>query len=106
MLESLRPGDNLLSGGQFEQLGQLMQLGWQNASMPMPGVVPNAELSTDHPHSGRYCLQLAAVAAPPRQPRKSSPVRSCVSRSPPIHFAGRQPGEISGWVRVPQDDRR
>ena len=101
-LESLRPGENLLTGGEFEDLGELMQLGWQHVSQPLPGVQPKAELSAQTPHSGRYCLQLSAEASP----RSAAP--QIVGRplvritSPPVHVAAGDVLEITGWVRVPK----
>jgi hypothetical protein len=99
-LESLRPGANLLTGGEFEDLGELMQLGWQHVSQPLPGVQPKAELSAQTPHSGRYCLQLSAEASP------LSAAPQIVGRplvrisSPPVHVAAGDVLEITGWVRV------
>ncbi|HEY4232936.1 MAG TPA: hypothetical protein VGM76_05905 [Lacipirellulaceae bacterium] len=101
-LKSLRPGDNLLSGGEFEDLGQLVQLGWQNVNQPLPGVQPKAELSTESPHSGRYCLQLSAQAVPPAAAPQIVARPLVRITSHPVHVTTGSVIEVSGWVRVPK----
>jgi hypothetical protein len=99
-LKSVRPSDNKISGGDFEDLAQLMQLGWQHVNQPLPGIEAKAELSADKPHTGRYSLQLSA------QPTSSAAAPQIVARplaritSPPIHLETGQLLEIAGWVRV------
>jgi hypothetical protein len=101
-LESLRPGENLLTGGDFEDLPQLMQLGWRHVSQPLPGVEPKAELSAQSPHAGRYCLQLVADAVPPAAAPQIVARPLVRITSPLIHVAPGDVLEISGWVRVPK----
>jgi hypothetical protein len=99
-LNSLRAGENLLYGGDFEDLGQLTEFGWRHFDQPLPGVEPHAELSAVEPYLGRYALELSAVA----EPAGTAPqvvARPLVSiTSPPIHVTKGQVLEISGWIRV------
>jgi hypothetical protein len=101
-MQSLRPAENKLSGGEFEDLAQLMQLGWEHLSHPLPGVEPKAELSPQNPHSGRYCLQLSAQAVPPAAAPQIIARPLVWITSPPIHVATGDILEIAGWIRVPK----
>ncbi|MCI0492759.1 MAG: hypothetical protein L0Z07_07465, partial [Planctomycetes bacterium] len=60
-LEMLRGDDNLLHGGDFEDLDEMVQVGWQHVNHPTPGVRSRAELSAISTQHGRYCLQLVAA---------------------------------------------
>jgi hypothetical protein len=101
-MDTLRPGDNLLYGGDFEDLAQLTEFGWRKASRSLPGIVPSVELSPLEPQLGRYSLKLSAVA----EPGTTAPqvvARPLVQvTSPPIQVVKGQVLEISGWVRVPE----
>ncbi|HEX3599395.1 MAG TPA: hypothetical protein VHU84_04595, partial [Lacipirellulaceae bacterium] len=55
--DGLRGGENLLSGGDFENLNEMTQLGWQHVVHPTAGASTHAELSTDQPEHGAYCLE-------------------------------------------------
>lgn len=59
-LAKLHGRENKLLGGDFEDLGQLMNVGWQHVKHPLPHVDARAELSAQSPHQGSYCLQLVA----------------------------------------------
>jgi len=75
-LESL-PGDkNLLYGGDFEDLAQLMQFGWQHVDRSLAGVETQAELSARDPYHGRYCLQLSAGDGNGGRPSQSDGARA------------------------------
>ncbi len=101
-LTSLRGGENLLAGGDFEDLAYLKQQGWQHVEDPMPGVKTKVQLSGHAPQEGRYCLEISAEA----MPRSSAP--QIVARplvwitSPPTRAKSGDVIEISGWVRVAQ----
>ncbi len=96
---ALRRGDNLLYGGDFEDLGQMTQLGWQHFREVNSRVESNAELSATEPRHGRYCLALhAAAATGDAQPDvDGTPVWI---QSPPVAVSAGQILEIAGWVRV------
>jgi hypothetical protein len=95
---SFRTGDNLLYGGDFEDLGQMAQYGWRHVQSTSVGVESQAELSASEPRHGQYCLMLQAFAAPGGQARvDGAPVWV---ESPPVPIREEQVLEISGWVRV------
>jgi hypothetical protein len=96
--ESLRPGENLLFGGDFENLDELTQFGWQHLFDPAAADEVRVELSADRPYHGRYCLRLAQYGAPPRA-AAGMPARMRIV-SPAVPVAAGQLLEISGWVRV------
>ena len=79
-----------------------MQLGWQHVSQPLPGVEPKAELSSQNPHSGKYCLQLSAEAVPPAAAPQIIARPLVRITSPPIRVTTGNVLEIAGWVRVPK----
>jgi hypothetical protein len=91
-------GDNLLYGGDFEDVGELTQIGWQHVRTQVPGVDSQVELSTDEPRHGRYCLTLrAASTAGANADNRQTPVWI---ESPAIPVTEGQVLEIAGWVRV------
>jgi len=95
---TLQVGENLLYGGDFEDLGQLTQLGWRHFSDPNPGVESKAELSTAEPRHGSYCLMMhAAASVDSAQELRGTPVWI---DSPPVPVTAGQVLEIAGWVRV------
>jgi hypothetical protein len=94
---SLQYGENLLFGGDFEDLEQLTQIGWQHFSRQSPGLESRAELSVDDPRHGRYCLMLHATAsATPLEADEPS----VWIESPPVAATAGQMSEITGWARV------
>jgi hypothetical protein len=97
---SLRAGENMLYGGDFEDVGQLTGVGWQHVSYPSAGVTANAELSANSPYHGRHCLELRAAADDPRQVPTfvASPPLWITSPNLPVEEG--QILEITGWVRV------
>lgn len=99
-LEVMHGGENLLYGGDFEDLGQLTQFGWQHISHPVPGVNAQAELSTIEPKHGRFCVRLSAVAANPAGEPLLVPSAPVWINSPPAHFEQGQIVAITGWVRI------
>jgi hypothetical protein len=94
----LQFGDNLLYGGDFEDVGQLTQIGWQHYQSQAPGVTSQAELSVAEPRHGRYCLLLHAAASGESRPDPDVP--SVWIESPPIAVTAGQILEIAGWARV------
>jgi hypothetical protein len=98
-LESMRPGENLLAGGDFEDLSVLTQLGWQHVENPVLNVQTAAQLSPIEAQHGAYCLELNALAdaANDRHAMGSNLVWII---SPAIPVDQNEIVEISGWVRV------
>jgi hypothetical protein len=54
-----------LAGGGFEDLGELLRAGWQRAEQPGSDLRAGIRLSPESPHSGPYCLELAAELSSP-----------------------------------------
>jgi hypothetical protein len=97
-IESLSGGDNLLNGGDFEDLARMTASGWQHENQEMPGIAAGAELSTAEPQQGRYCLELRATAADAASIAISNAPLLIIS--PPMPVSEGQTIEIRGWVRV------
>jgi hypothetical protein len=91
-------GDNLLYGGDFEDIGQLTQIGWRHFQDQAPGVESLAELSAAEPRHGSYCLMLQAVSS--GEARPAPDVTTVWIESAPIPLTEGQIVEIAGWVRV------
>ena len=113
-LDKLRGDDNLLYGGDFEDLGNLLEFGWQHVNHPLPDVAARAELSATAPRHGSYCLQLVAhargeaeVAAPlPRKAPVAAINASSVIQDPfrPTNFADASSPAESKLASGPPDD--
>ncbi|HVT26661.1 MAG TPA: hypothetical protein VHE81_01460, partial [Lacipirellulaceae bacterium] len=94
-------GDNLLLGGDFEDLAQMTKSGWQNVTNPVPGVQASAQLSAVEPQHGTYCLVLSATAAAVTE-RPSILSNLIWVVSPPMPVDQNQIVEITGWVEINQ----
>jgi hypothetical protein len=98
-VESMRPRENLLAGGDFEDLSEMTQLGWQHLASNTAGARTTANLSPVEPQHGRYCLELKAAADSENFRRLASNHLVWIV-SPPMVINPNQIIEISGWVRV------
>jgi hypothetical protein len=99
-LDDLRSGENLLSGGDFEDLAEMTKAGWQHVVHEGADAATHAELSPIGPQHGSYALELRA-AAPNQLPL--SPAEPLVwIVSPPIPVDAEKIVEITGWVRIEQ----
>lgn len=94
--------DNLLAGGDCEQLPQMLAMGWRQHQVTAPGVQTYLALSPEQAREGRQSLRLRVEAL-------SDEARYCVAESPAvrIHTAPVtvQPGQlvrIIGWIRIEQ----
>jgi hypothetical protein len=96
---SLRPGGNQLVGGDFEDLGQMTQLGWEHMARPSQRVQTSAQLSAVDPQQGKYCLEMSA-AAYSGENQKPAEDNAVWIVSPPIPVSEKQVIEITGWVRI------
>lgn len=106
-LGSLRGKDNLLQGGDFEDLGLLVQYGWRHVSHEVPDVDAQAELSAVRPYHGNFSLQLSADAKSRKRTASVITDAPVWITSPPMPVTAGQVVEITGWVRVPgSTDRR
>jgi hypothetical protein len=91
-------GENLLYGGDFEDLGQLTQMGWRHFQGQSSGAESRAELSVAEPRHGSRCLILHAPSA--SDARSGWDDASVWIESPPMLVAGGQTVEIAGWAHV------
>jgi hypothetical protein len=93
-------GENLLRGGECENLSVMIEAGWRQQQLAPADVETYLALSPQQPHSGRFSLRMVATARTPDADQ------SVVERAPVwIHSApvAVQPGEriyISGWLRI------
>jgi hypothetical protein len=97
-LSALQSSENLLYGGDFEDLGQMTQWGWQHVRHATSGVEAGAKLSPRNPQHGTYCLELFALAPAESSGLVGSPPVWVVS--PPMPVEEGSVVEINGWVRV------
>ncbi|MEX0612617.1 MAG: hypothetical protein WD229_10910, partial [Pirellulales bacterium] len=98
--DAFRSGDNVLYGGDFEDLGQMTQFGWRHFQNPLPGVQSLVELSATEPKHGRYCLRLQSTATATNPDLVVDERATVWVVSPPVPVVDGQLIEISGWVRV------
>ena len=99
-LGSSRTGPNLLNGGDFENLSQMLEAGWQHFEFPQPGVTTGVELSPEEPHSGSFSLRLRAGAETPAESPHLVVTPPVWVTSPPVSVRAGQLVKIGGWVRV------
>lgn len=98
-LTSLRPGENLLPCGDFEDINQMTGLGWQHLETVVENVQASAQLSAVQAKQGGYCLDLNTRAdSEGARPVAAANLVSIVS--PEVPVSQNQLIEISGWVRV------
>jgi hypothetical protein len=93
-------GENLLYGGDFEVLEQMLQFGWQHIEQPLQGVETRVELSATEAKHGRYCLALHSTAAATDGAPAGADRATEWIVSPRILLEAGQIIEITGWVRV------
>jgi hypothetical protein len=98
-LTLLRPGENLLPGGDFEDIKQMTGFGWQHLETVVENVQASAQLSAGQAKQGGYCLELSTkVDAASVHPLVAANLVSIIS--PEVPVSQNQLIEISGWVRV------
>lgn len=94
------PGPNLLPAGDFEDVGTVVQTGWQHFQHITPGVESTAEPNPAAAHSGRSGLRVVA------QPLEASQSPAQIESppvwivSPPVPVEAGQLVRIQGWVRI------
>jgi hypothetical protein len=98
-LAARRGSDNLLYGGDFEDLGQMSQYGWRHHRSPIGQIQSRVELAAGGAQHGGYCLELHASAKPATNSAALSGAPVWIL-SPPIPVNAGQWIEISGWVRI------
>jgi hypothetical protein len=99
-LASLRGSDNLLYGGDFEDLDQMSQFGWRHFRSPQASTDTRADLSPFEPKHGRFCLELRASCPASGAASTALGTAPLWIQSPPIPVTAGQLLEITGWVRI------
>jgi hypothetical protein len=95
----IQGGENILYGGDFEDLDQMTQFGWQHVRREASGIDAGAKLSSSNPQHGTYCLELFATARQGELPGLvAGPAIWVVSPAVPVHEGSVI--EITGWVRI------
>jgi hypothetical protein len=97
-MESLRGGDNLLIGGDFEDLALMTRAGWQHTAGASADVQTSAQLSAVGQQQGRYCLELRAAGDEAKHVEDAQ--KLFWIESPGVAVNPSQLIEITGWVRV------
>ncbi|MCC7085942.1 MAG: hypothetical protein IT427_13145 [Pirellulales bacterium] len=101
LLASAVGGENLLVGGEFEDLQVMLTAGWRNFEHPQPQLTTSVELSPLAPSSGRFCLRLQAL------PEKADAPPALVESPPlwvtsaPVQLEAGDVVCIRGQARVP-----
>jgi hypothetical protein len=96
---AMRGGENILYGGDFEDLDQMTQFGWQHVRCKESGIDAGAKLSSNNPQNGSYCLELFAAARQGELPALPAGPAVWVN-SPPVAVHEGSIIEITGWVRI------
>ncbi|MCA9236709.1 MAG: hypothetical protein KDA44_14640 [Planctomycetales bacterium] len=91
-----------LPGGEFEDLSELLRLGWRHLEQPLDGVASAVRLSPEAAHRGQFCLELDARATRPDGVAPATPAVPVWVTSPPISLPANSLLEISGVVRTSQ----
>jgi hypothetical protein len=96
------PGENLLPGGDFENLQTWHNAGWDHFQHPVPGVTAQANLAPEAARSGGFGLRLAVTAADPNQVPQLVESTPVWITSAPVNLEIRSLVAIRGWVRIPE----
>ena len=100
---------SMLASGDFEDIDQMVEDGWQHAQPGIEGVRVAAELyPVTHPKSpGKYCLRMVAVPTDLENPPPLTEVSPVTISTPPVQVRAGDILHVSGWIRVrfPADDR-
>jgi hypothetical protein len=96
-----RLSQNLLAGGDFEDLDTMLRAGWQYIPHRTPMVQTKVELVPQAAHSGRLGVRLSVVAADPKSPPAAIETPPILLTSPAVQVQAGQVACIHGWVNVP-----
>ena len=98
---AMRPGRNLLPGGDFENIERMDRYGWRNFQHAPPGIQTAADLVPEAAHGGRLGLRLTARADNPANPPRVIETPPISVTSPAVPVQAGQIVRIRGWVNVP-----
>jgi len=91
--------DNLLAGGEFENLDWTKRAGWRHHDHITAGLSATVELSSEKPFSGEYSLRLSVVADDPEATDRVIESAPLWITSPAISVTPGSTMRIHGWVR-------
>lgn len=101
-LDSLSQGENLLYGGDCEELAAMKGYGWTHTQYPVPNIKSSVELTSSDPQQGQRALRMLAAATTGAATTESADSATVWIASPEVPIIPGQTVEIAGWVRVPQ----
>jgi hypothetical protein len=100
---------SMLASGDFEDLDQMIEDGWQHGRSGLEGVRAATELypATAPKSSGQYCLRMVVVPTDLENPPALIDGSPVTVSTPPVDVRTGDILHVSGWVRVrfPADDR-
>ncbi|MBS0208892.1 MAG: hypothetical protein JSS27_08060 [Planctomycetes bacterium] len=99
-LATIRWQPNRLPEGDFEDIGRMVNAGWQRLQYPIDGVKAEVDLSTTFRHGGVGCLHLSATPSAERGTALLE-VPPVWMTSPAVQVEQGSWLRISGWVYVP-----
>ncbi len=97
----MRGGANLLPGGDFENIDQMVRYGWRRSPDATPGIQSAIDLVPDAAHGGRLGLRLTARPDNPENPPAVIEMPPLWVTSPAVPVKAGQIVRIHGWVNVP-----
>jgi hypothetical protein len=97
----MRIGANLLPGGDFENLDQMVRFGWRHIPHATPGIQTAADLVPEAAHNGGRGLRLTAWPVNPEKPPAAIEMPPLWIASPAVPVKAGQIVRIHGWINVP-----
>jgi hypothetical protein len=102
-LTSLKPGSNVLPGGDFELPMDRQMEGWVlDAPQPLDDVVTKAERVTADAKTGKQALMLEMLPTDSVKPPGALERSFVAINSPAVKLPPGSDVQISGWVKIPQ----
>ena len=90
---------NLFPAGDFEDMQQMIRVGWQRFQLPDGNEQAHVELSPVDPHGGALCLRLQSMSTTGISPLASNAQRTIIV-SPATALKTAQMVRLHGWCRV------
>jgi len=96
-----RFGENVLAGGNFEDVATMMHAGWQNIFHANPDLRTSVDLAPQASRSGQTGLRMIAMPHDRQNPPAAIERPPVIFTSPPVHVEAGVLVCIHGWVRMP-----
>ena len=93
---------NMLAGGDFEDVGAMMQAGWQNIFQAEPTLRTSVDLAPQAARSGKLGLRMTAAAIDQRNPSAALERPPVILTSPTVNVPAGTIVCIHGWACVPK----